>query len=313
MRIFLYILSLLYLTTVACQPDSDSRKISRDQRKLIFQSTQLDPSKYYFAYDTENSDHDFRLAGELAEISGISFSADGQYLLAINDEKGVVFFLDKNTGHIQRELSFGEPGDYEGVEAVGEKIYVLRSDGTLYEISMIDGREPATRIYPTSLDGDHNVEGLAYDPARNRLLLACKKNTVDGRSSKNIKAIYAFDLNRMQILERPVLLIDRHELTFGAEAVMEAWWPGALRKSFGPSGLAVEPASGNLYLLSSPGKLLLVLNPSGQVLSIQKLDQKSFRQPEGICFGQDGTLYISSEGNVKKRIKGEILAFQPLL
>jgi uncharacterized protein YjiK len=280
---------------------------------MIFQSTQLDPSKYYFAYDTENSDHDFRLARELTEISGISLSTDGQYLLAVNDEKGVVYFLDKNTGDIQRELSFGEPGDYEGVEAAGEKIYVLRSDGTIYEISMIDGRAPATRIYPTSLDDDHDVEGLAYDPARQRLLLACKKNTVDGRSSKDIKAVYAFDLNRMRLLETPVIRIDRKELTFGAEAVMEAWWPGALRKSFGPSGLAVEPDSGNLYLLSSPGKLLLVLNPAGQVISIQQLDKKTFRQPEGICFGQDGTLYISSEGNVKKRVKGEILAFQPLL
>lgn len=313
MRTFLHILFLLCLITAACQSDGDSRIMSREQRKMVLQSAQLDSSKYYFVYDTGTSDHDFRLAGELTEISGISLSPDGRYLLAVNDEKGIVFFLDKNTGDIHRELSFGEPGDYEGVEAVGEMIYVLRSDGTIYEISLTDGKDFTTRVFPTSLDDDHNVEGLAYDPARQRLLLACKKNTVDGRSSKDIKAIYAFDLNRMRLSETPVLLIDRKEIAFGEEAVMEAWWPDALRKSFGPSGLAVDPDSGRLYLLSSPGKLLLVLNPSGQVISIQKLDKKFFRQPEGICFGQDGTLYISSEGNAKKRIKGEILAFQPLL
>ena len=67
-------------------------------------------------------------------------------------------------------------------------------------------------------------------------------------------------------------------------------------KDFAPSGLAIEPTTGNLFILSSQGHLLLVVNPEGEIKTIQFLDRFQYRQPEGICFDANGTLYLSSEG-----------------
>lgn len=296
------------------QGENDVASIQNAAMKenIVQKTMPRDSSKFYFDYDLTSAIAEHKLSKKLTEISGLSLSSDGQYLLAVNDELGTVFFLDKNSGNIVQEKKFGKKGDYEGLTMVGDQIYALRSDGTIYEISNLNSDELETNIYETTLDKKHDVEGLAYDPSNHRLLLACKKNSFEGESTKDLKAIYVFDLDTKLLSETPVYLISRKEVVFGKEARMESWWPNALSKSFGPSGLTIDPKTGNIYLLSSPGKLLLVLNPSGEVIHIQKLDKKAFRKPEGICFGKDGTLFISSEGNAKKRVKGEVLAFQPI-
>ncbi len=79
--------------------------------------------------------------------------------------------------------------------------------------------------------------------------------------------------------------------------------------SFKPSGLSIHPLSGDIYLISSIGKLLIVMDRSGKILDIHELDDKIFRQPEGICFSPSGDLYISNEGQGGK---GYILKFKPL-
>lgn len=298
------IFCLLFL--LACQSGDHSTVSFANDQDGSWPSGQLDSTKFYFPYNFKIVDI-HQLSSDLIEISGLGLATDGESLIAVNDEEGKVFFLDKNNGEIIREIYFGQPGDYEGIEMVGDLIYVLRSDGAIFEIDERDGESrPEVQEYEILLDEDHNVEGFAYDAARHRLLLACKKNTVEGKASKEVKAIYAFDLSNKQISESPVFTINRKDVLFGKEAIIEDWWQEALNKSFGPSGLAVDPGSENIYLLSSPGKLVVVLNPSGEVIHIQKLDKKDFKQPEGICFGKDGTLYITSEGNAKKRIKGEL-------
>ena len=60
-------------------------------------------------------------------------------------------------------------------------------------------------------------------------------------------------------------------------------------------------------MISSVGKLLIVLNRKGKVLDVKELDPKMFRQPEGICFSPTGDMFISNEGQGGK---GYILKFQ---
>jgi uncharacterized protein YjiK len=48
------------------------------------------------------------------------------------------------------------------------------------------------------------------------------------------------------------------------------------------------------------------MNRSGKTLSSVALDPKLLRQPEGICFSPEGTLFIASEGDGKK---GYLLQF----
>ncbi|MBK7408618.1 MAG: SdiA-regulated domain-containing protein [Saprospirales bacterium] len=67
--------------------------------------------------------------------------------------------------------------------------------------------------------------------------------------------------------------------------------------AFAPSALAIHPLTGHLYLLSSVGKLLVVLDrETGAIIYVQKLKKSVHPQPEGICFDPDGTMYISNEG-----------------
>jgi len=42
--------------------------------------------------------------------------------------------------------------------------------------------------------------------------------------------------------------------------------------------------------------MLLIMNTAGEIQYLAKLNKKVHRQPEGITFGKDGTLYIANEG-----------------
>ena len=77
-------------------------------------------------------------------------------------------------------------------------------------------------------------------------------------------------------------------------------------KPFKPSGIAVHPQNGYIFLISSVGKMMVILKPDGQIEDLIPLDRKVMLQPEGICFAPNGDLYISSEGRGKK---GYILKF----
>jgi len=69
---------------------------------------------------------------------------------------------------------------------------------------------------------------------------------------------------------------------------------------------SIHPKTGNYYVLSANAHRLVVMNRNGKTLSSVALDPKLLRQPEGICFSPDGTLFIASEGDGKK---GYLLQF----
>lgn len=314
---FILIISLLI---AACGQSGKPGKMAPAQEEALVQESLIDegaadtetrpmtaPGKYHFPYELKTAASEYELSKELKEISALSLSADGRHLLAVNDEQGKIFFLDKKNGSIVRDLKFGGSGDYEGIEAVGERIFVARSDGALFEIWGLDGKEPQTRVHHTPLSPKHDVEGLAYDGANNRLLLACKGIAGEGAAYKNKKGVYAFSLGSMQLSNAPVYLISA-EMPLAGEAIREAWWQDVLDGYFEPSAIAAHPRSGHIYMLSAQGKAraILVLNSSGEVLHIGDLDKDPFNQPEGICFDKDGTLFISTEAKGKKG-KGKVI------
>ena len=87
-----------------------------------------------WSYDLESPVAIFRMPSILNEISALSMSLDGQRLIAVQDEEGDLFFLDKKNGKIVEEVPFWKDGDYEGVESVGDDIFVVKSSGTIYKI-----------------------------------------------------------------------------------------------------------------------------------------------------------------------------------
>ena len=265
---------------------------------------------YTLPYRLDQPDTVFKMPDELCEISGLSMSPDGRQLIAVNDEKALVFYLNAETGAVERTREFGKNNDYEGLEAVGSDIYVVKSNGTLYRIP----ESGETQAFPTFLNSDNNVEGLAYDPAGQRLLLACKGRAGKGAAYDHKKAIYAFDVSTHTLNETPAFVLDVEDVARRKGASTGFWErlfdfiaPEKSVFALGLSGLAYCPADSNLYLVASVGKTLAVLHPDGRLLHAQYLDADVFRQPEGICFDAKGRMYISSEG---KKKAGRIMRFQ---
>jgi uncharacterized protein YjiK len=76
--------------------------------------------------------------------------------------------------------------------------------------------------------------------------------------------------------------------------------------SFRPSAVAIHPITHHVYLLASVGKMLIAMDWQGKFLHIHHLDSHLFKQPEGMCFAPDGTLFIANEA---KGGKANVLSF----
>ena len=58
-------------------------------------------------------------------------SAEGNQIVAINDEEGIIYLMDKMTGLVTESISFWDEGDYEGIEVTGNDAWVVKSSGSL--------------------------------------------------------------------------------------------------------------------------------------------------------------------------------------
>jgi uncharacterized protein YjiK len=70
---------------------------------------------------------------------------------------------------------------------------------------------------------------------------------------------------------------------------------GEDKMKFKPSAAAIHPISGEVYIISSVNKLLVIADKEGKAREIYHLDEGVFKQPEGIAFEPDGTMIISNE------------------
>lgn len=261
----------------------------------------VEASAQSFPYHFTAPSNTLQLDDELIEISGLSLSTDEKYLVAVQDENGLIYFLDKQTGAIVKKSEFWKDGDYEGVEAVGNDIFVIKNTGTVYCVKNTAKDQPDTEKFNYDLNKYNDVEGLAYDPNYDQLLLACKAHP-DGQ--KDVRGIFSFNLTKQRLIQEPayVLTLDaiRNYLETNPdipriEKVRSFFYKDA-ELSFSPSAIAIHPQSGELYLLSSKGKMIVVMKRNNEISFIQKLQKEEHPQPEGLCFDRRGNLYISNEG-----------------
>ena len=255
------------------------------------------------AYSFEKPDALFELSNDLREISGITIF-DDEHLAAIEDERGKIYRVSMSSGEIIEDDRFEDDGDYEDIVRVGNIFYVLRSDGDIFEAPGWPVKKKDTVKHETILESRHDTEGLAYDAANNRLLIACKEYA--GKNVKGKRAIYAFDLATKEVDPEPAFLVDLqlveqskpdHPLN---SAVRRLVAPLSNIDGFKPSAIALHPITGHLFILSSVRKLLVALNPSGDLDAVWELPEKTSVQPEGLTFLPNGDLFISNEGNGQK-------------
>jgi hypothetical protein len=75
------------------------------------------------------------LGRDLSEVSGLALTKDGR-LLTHEDETGRVFEVDYRRGVLIKEFSLGSPmvrADFEGLTVVDDTLFLLASNGMLYE------------------------------------------------------------------------------------------------------------------------------------------------------------------------------------
>jgi uncharacterized protein YjiK len=232
-------------------------------------------------------------------------TADGQHIAAVNDEEGKIFLLDKMTGEVVQRFNFWDDGDYEGIEIVGNDCWIVKSSGTLYQVKDFASKDFQVNKFKSFLSKENDIEGLAYDPTTHALLIGCKGKAYEGDDHPNTKAIYSFSLNDLMVANKPTFLLTlpdfRHYLEHvtGEEhlaTLQEIFSEEDSEMKFSPSAIAVHPITGEIYVTSSKGKLLLVLDRQGKIVHLEKLKKSLHTQPEGICFDADGTMFIANEG-----------------
>lgn len=290
--IILLILFLIY--TTAFSQNSD--------RHMLFEHF-----NYNFPYEMDKPEKSWELPKKLVEISGLSF-IDKNRLACVQDEKGNIYIFNLKTGEVEKKIKFSSDGDYEGIEIIKNDAWILKSNGTLFKVkNYFKDKEPTTKKYTTVLTNKNDAEGLTYDPINNTLLIACKGHPfVDDKEGKEFKAIYSFSLKTKELELEPFLFIEMDTIKFyknyntmtrmGVE-LMAYFDSSKGDVSFQPSGIAIHPMSGNLYILASVGNLLTVFSREGEMLALIDLITKTHPKPEGICFSPNGTLYIASEGD----------------
>jgi len=286
---------------------------------LFLSATVLSAQQAPMGYDLSSPKLVGEMPKELDEISGLSLTEDSHNeLLAIQDESGKVFRVNIRTGKMTSSITFWKDGDYEGVEAVGNDVWVLKSTGTLYQIKNIGQADQEVEKYNTKLNSDNNVEGLTYDQSRNRLLLACKEDAPDDGNNKNGRYVFAFDLATKKLGKNPVYAIEREAVQKYLQSCEKSASHEKLCDFFmakdefdlAPSAIAIHPVTGQLFITSSVGKVLMILSASGTIEGLYKLDKKFFPQPEGLAFAPDGTLYISTEAKKNNPARVYRLAYR---
>lgn len=226
----------------------------------------------------------WELPKELKEVSGIAWLKDGK-IASVQDEEGIIFIYDLEKRKIVDEINFAEEGDYEGIAINDDDAYVLRSDGTIFEILDFRGSNKSTNNFDTGFSAKNNMETLEIDKKDNNLIIAPK----DRDRTKDFKGLYQISINSRKTEAIPKIKINMNDAAFKNKKRQK------LYNSFNPSDMAIHPKTGEYYVLEGINPKLMILNKSGAIKKIYELDKKSFAQPEGITFGADGTLYISNE------------------
>ena len=226
----------------------------------------------------------------LREISGLALTPDGR-VLTHDDEIGIISVIDPKRGVLLKQFSLGQTpprGDFEAITLVDSDIYLLASDGKLYEFNEgADGAHVLYTIDDTKLGKECEFESVAYEADSDWLLMPCKK--VSKKKLQDQLVIYRWrlggrrsDSTRVSMLAIPL-----------SQVIGSNHW-----KSLHPSDMTIDPFTGNYVIIASHEKALIEITPLGQVVRALPLPA-GHNQPEGVAITKDSLLIVSDEATNK--------------
>lgn len=256
-------------------------------------------------YNLKKPSETIILPDSLKEVSGIT-AISGSQFACIQDENGIVFIYDTRLRKIVHQYVFNINGDYEGIARAGKSLYILRSDGTLYEVADYHLASSDVNTYVTGIMTGNN-EGLCLDVRNNRLLISSKSNAGKGSGLKDLRIIYGFDLKTKELSPKPAYQLYTETITAFAKEhrvnipIIENK-KGKRKAAFKlrMSDIDIHPITHEIYLISAIDHMLCVLKADGTISGIELLDPEVFNKPEGITFLSNGDMVITNEGEDKK-------------
>jgi uncharacterized protein YjiK len=218
---------------------------------------------------------------DLDEVSGIQYLEADSTIIALNDEEGKLYILNRKGKKMGKAFKFAKKGDFEDIAHAGPYWYAIKSNGEVTRISNAFTDSSTTTVYPFSEQG-WEFETIYQDSKRDKLVALSKipPQLDSGR-------VPAFMLDTAT----SAFIADRHSSpdTNAIRSLLQK-----KNTEFKPTAAAIHPVTGELYILSAKDRMLVVMR-DGNTTAAYKLEKDMFRQPEGLCFMPDGTMLISNE------------------
>lgn len=226
------------------------------------------------------------LAGlEDDEASDLAYSPLTGTLFTVTGKLPMLVELSR-TGEVLRRIALKGFANPEGV-AVLENGMIALTDERQRNLSIFE-LDPLTReldladAKPFDLGfpdaGNKGFEGIAWDPAQQRLLLGKEREPT---------AMFSLGSDGQRLLEQELRPLPSYGL--------------GLRNL---SALSVDPRTGHILALSAQSRLLLELDERGEPVSFISLLggqsglESRIPRAEGVAMDEDGTIYMVSEPNL---------------
>jgi len=238
------------------------------------------------AYLSHPPDHQFFLPRGLSEISGLAVASPNS-VYGHGDEFAIVYEIALDTGKTLKAFALGKPtvkGDFEDIAVRGGYVYLLASDGHLYEAPIGEHRQRVRyNVYDTGVGVHCETEGLSNGPQDGEFLILCKKP--NDNELKDRLVIYLWNLRDRAPVAAPWLNVSLDGLVQPLD-----------QANFHPSAFYWRRDRGSFVIVSAKGHSAIEIDEQGKLIDRVKLNKEDHPQSEGLTFMPDGRLVLSDEG-----------------
>jgi hypothetical protein len=222
------------------------------------------------------------LPEELDEISGIAYYPKDTSVFAIIDEDGLLYKIPLKNPKAVRSWQFDKKRDFEELVLIDSTFYTLISNGDVESIRFVgDSLFTGKSNFSDESKQTNEFESM-YPEGDSLLIILCKACNADPKKSFSSFAYHYRDSSGTYT---PYQTFDMDPL---AEKLN-------VDKHLKASAAAINPITGDIYIVSSIQKMLVITDRKGVFKEVYKLDPKIYKQPEGIAFTPAGDLIISNE------------------
>lgn len=225
----------------------------------------------------------YKLPPALDEISGIVYVQKDHSVLSIQDERGWLYKIHLKSDLDLQKWQYFKGADFEDIVLVDSTFFVLESTGNLIQFRFINPDSVQVKKHDFPVEGKNEFEILYHDNKKRQLVLLCKDCE---RDDKNSLSAFAFNLDSNAYASAPAYVTDIRKI----EDLMDE-----KKVRFKPSAATINPLTGDLFIVSSINKVLVVSDLNGVPKQVYRINPKLYKQPEGMAFTPRGDLLISNE------------------